>query len=196
MKKVLAIALAAVLAVMFLAACGDASSSSSQATDPGSSSSQAASTSEPAGPTYGGNDISEEVTLRYLMVAPQKAPDHDMVWDVINARAKELINATVNVEIMLMSDHEERYGLELAAGEPYDVVFTGSWMHYASEAPAGAFQEITLDMVHQYMPQTLPDSAGFDECYRERQCPWLPRGFARCQRLGRNYRFGQPGSVL
>ncbi len=158
MKKVLALALSAVLVAAFLVACGgdSGSSSSTVSSTGGSSASSSQSVAEPAGPTYGGNDISEYQELRFLYVVPMVYPDFDMVWEHINEVVLEKINAKVIPTTLLMSDHNERYELELSAGEPYDVVVAASgWLHYDTSAPKGLYKEITLDLIQQYMPLTV-----------------------------------------
>jgi putative aldouronate transport system substrate-binding protein len=54
-----------------------------------------------------------------------------------------------------MADQQTRYSLILASGEAYDLIFTAAWAHYETEAPRGAFHEITMDLVETYMPQTF-----------------------------------------
>ena len=109
---------------------------------------------EEAPTTYGGNDISEKVALKYLMVGTQQ-PDHELVWQAISDYIETKINATITCTVIDLADHETRYSLVLASGEPYDLAVTAQgWLHYDTEAPAGGYQEITLDMIHQYMPLT------------------------------------------
>ena len=133
MKKLLATILAAVLILTMFAAGASATE---------------------APTTYGGNDISEEVELRYLMVGTQQ-PDHELVWSKISDYIKTKINATITCTVIDLADHDTRYSLVLASGEPYDLAVTAQgWLHYDTEAPAGGYQEITLDMIHQYMPLT------------------------------------------
>ncbi len=136
MKKFLATLLTAVMMLTMLAASTSFASAAEAPT------------------TYGGNDVSEEVALTYLMVGT-KQPDHDLVWSMISDYIKTKINATITCTVIDLADHDTKYSLMLASGEPYDLVVTAQgWLHYDTEAPAGAYQEITLDMIHQYMPLT------------------------------------------
>lgn len=144
MKKTLATILAAVIIMTMMAA----STSSAFAAE--------------APTTYGGNDISEAVELRYLMVGT-KQPDHDLVWSKISDYIKTKINATITCEVIDMADHDTRYSLVLASGEPYDLVVTAQgWLHYDTEAPAGAYKEITKDMINKYMPLTTQYQTDID----------------------------------
>ncbi len=100
-------------------------------------------------------DTSEPVVLHFLMLGNNEQADKDRVWEEISKLAQEDINATIVTDVLSMADHATRYPLILASGENYDIIYTSSWAHYFTEAPKGAFYEITWDMVEKYMPQTF-----------------------------------------
>ncbi|MGI6652817.1 MAG: DUF3502 domain-containing protein [Christensenellales bacterium] len=104
--------------------------------------------------SYNGNNVSEKVALKYLMVGT-KQPDHELVWQAISDYIETKINATITCTVIDLADYATRLPLVLASGEPYDLVVTAQgWLFYDTQAPAGGYKEITLDMIHQYMPLT------------------------------------------
>ena len=114
----------------------------------------AAATATEAPTEYNGNDITEKVALKYLMVGTQQ-PDHELVWQAISDYIETKINATITCTVIDLADYSTRYPLVLASGESYDLIVTAQgWLFYDTEAPAGGYQEITLDMINQYMPLT------------------------------------------
>ena len=92
--KLLALVLALVLVLTAFAGCG--SSPSSAATPSGTSG--ASGSTAAAGP-----DISEEVTLTMYLIGDRPV-DNDLVFEKINERLKEAINATIDVKFMSWSE--------------------------------------------------------------------------------------------
>jgi putative aldouronate transport system substrate-binding protein len=82
------------------------------------------------------------------------APDVDMVYEEVNRKLAEDINATVDLNFFTWSDWTTKYRLLLSSGEDYDIVFAATWTNYADEARKGAFYEISEDELKAYAPKT------------------------------------------
>ena len=93
-KRLLSVLLSGVLlGTLFLGGCG------SEATQTQNSTEGSASTavSESEGKTYRGNDVSEPVTIKMYLIG-DRTPDFDLVYDEVNKKLEETVNATVEVE--------------------------------------------------------------------------------------------------
>ena len=141
--KLLALVLALVMALSLFAACGSTSSSAPASTPAAASGSGTA-----AGP-----DISEEVTLTMYLIGDRPV-DNDLVFEKINERLKEEINATIDVKFMSWSEYEQKYPLIFASGEDWDMIFTADWCFYNAQATKQGFWEITPEALETYAPMT------------------------------------------
>lgn len=103
--------------------------------------------------TAGGIDISEEVHLKMVFIGP-KPTDYDLVFEELNKRLKEKINATIEGEFLDWSDWVQKYPLLFAADEDFDLIYSANWAMYNDQALRGGFLEITEDMIQKYMPNT------------------------------------------
>lgn len=139
--KLLALVLALILVLSAFTACGQTGSSSSA--PPSSAGSAAAS----------GPDISEEVTLTMYLIGDRPV-DNDLVFEKINERLKEAINATIDVKFMSWSEYEQKYPLIFASGEDWDIIFTADWCFYNAQATKQGFWEITPEALETYAPMT------------------------------------------
>ena len=140
--KLLALVLALVLVLSAFSACGQT----------GSSGSTAAPSSAGSG-TASGPDISKEVTLTMYLIGDRPV-DNDLVFEKINERLKEEINATIDVKFMSWSEYEQKYPLIFASGEDWDIIFTADWCFYNAQATKQGFWEITQEALETYAPMT------------------------------------------
>lgn len=140
--KLLVLVLALVLVVSALAGCGGTTASSSTAPASGAS-----------GSGTSGPDISEEVTLTMYLIGDRPV-DNDKVFEKINERLKEEINATIDVKYMSWSEYEQKYPLIFASGEDWDMIFTADWCFYNAQASKQGFWEITPEALETYAPMT------------------------------------------
>lgn len=141
--KLLALVLALALVLTAFAGCGGTGTSGSAATPASTSGSEPA-----AGP-----DISEEVTLTMYLIGDRPV-DNDLVFEKINERLKEEINATIDVKFMSWSEYEQKYPLIFASGEDWDIIFTADWCFYNAQATKQGFWEITPEALQTYAPMT------------------------------------------
>ena len=107
LAKTLAIVLSLVLLLSLLGGCA-----SPAPADPTTKTDDTAAPAQQAGTP----DISEEVTLTMYLIGDRPV-DNDLVFEQINARLKEEINATIDVKFMSWSEYEQKYPLIFASGE-------------------------------------------------------------------------------
>jgi putative aldouronate transport system substrate-binding protein len=105
----------------------------------------------PAGKQYNGIDVSKEARLKMYLVGDAQA-DAALVYDEVNKRLKEDINATVDVKYIPWADWDQKYNLILASGEELDLIYTAAWSFYGDQATKNAFKELDLETLRKYMP--------------------------------------------
>jgi ABC-type glycerol-3-phosphate transport system substrate-binding protein len=100
-------------------------------------------------------DTSKEVHLVFYAVGT-KGPDHERVVQLASDRMKELINTTIEVEILPLSDFQTKYPLALAGGEDVDLIITHPFIGpFTTHADKGAFLELTDEFLKTWMPETM-----------------------------------------
>ncbi|MBO2943389.1 extracellular solute-binding protein [Paenibacillus sp. F411] len=109
------------------------------------------------GTNEGEADLSEEVELKMILLGDTPV-DAQVVYDELNQKLKEDINATVKVEFLSWADWAQKYPLILASGEDYDLISSARWSDYFKNAKNGAFYEITPENLNKYAPQTVANS--------------------------------------
>ena len=70
---------------------------------------------ETAEKTYRGNDVSEPVTIKMYLIG-DRTPDFDLVYEEVNQKLKETVNATVEVEFLSWAEHDTKYSLLFSSG--------------------------------------------------------------------------------
>ena len=98
-------------------------------------------------------DTSEEVTLTMYLLG-DRTPDFDMVFDKINEKMKDKINATLQVKFLSWGEYEEKYPLLFAAGDDFDIIYSADWAFYNSQSTKQGFWEITDEALKTYAPMT------------------------------------------
>lgn len=109
--------------------------------------------SQEAVATETGAETLEEVTLTMYLLG-DRTPDFDTVFDSINEKMKEKINATLDVKFMGWGEYEQKYPLVFASGEDFDLIYSADWAMYNSQASKQGFYEITEEMLQAYAPLT------------------------------------------
>jgi ABC-type glycerol-3-phosphate transport system substrate-binding protein len=100
-------------------------------------------------------DTSKEVHLVFYAVGT-KGSDHDRVVQLASDRMKSLINTTIEVPIIPLSDFQTKYPLVLAGGEDVDIIMTHPYIGpFTTHADNGAFYELTEEFLTQWMPETV-----------------------------------------
>ncbi|MDR1060026.1 MAG: ABC transporter substrate-binding protein [Clostridiales bacterium] len=104
---------------------------------------------------WAGFDTSKELNMIFYAVGT-KGTDHDRVVKLASDRMKELINTTVEVPIIPLSDFQTKYPLVLAGGEDVDIIMTHPYIGpFTTHADNGAFYELTDSFLSQWMPETM-----------------------------------------
>lgn len=150
-KKFGAVILSILLVLsMVIGGCGKkAEKTDSKVTDPGSTSGSEA-TKEPTDPAL---DTSKEVELVMYLLG-ERTPDFDKVFEQINGKMKEKINATLDVKFLSWAEYEQKYPLLFASGEEFDIIYSADWAFYNSQATKQGFYEITQENLEKYAPLT------------------------------------------
>lgn len=163
-KPITALLLASVItAGMILGGCGSSPSETPDTTlnnDPAQGGESNSSSEETGGGAasgalneYYGNDISEHLDMKMYVIGDEPVMAQE-VQDAMNVILEEKANVTLDITYIPLSDYTTTYPLRLASGEDIDIIYSAVWADYFSEARKGAYQEITPEMIAQYMPQT------------------------------------------
>ncbi|THF83453.1 ABC transporter substrate-binding protein [Cohnella fermenti] len=86
----------------------------------------------------------------------------EAVLKAINAKLKQDINATLELNYIGWSDVASKYPLVLASGQDVDFVFAADWNFYVSEATKGSLYPLSRELLETYMPrhmQAMPSEA-------------------------------------
>ncbi|CAH1221746.1 hypothetical protein PAECIP111892_05035 [Paenibacillus auburnensis] len=97
-------------------------------------------------------DTSKPVKLTGYLLGSAPA-GMDAVVKELNKKLKADINTEIDFRYIGWGDLASKYPLVLAAGEDVDFIFSANWAYYNQEAAKGAFREITIDEIQQYMPK-------------------------------------------
>ena len=173
-KRIAAIAFAAVLALSAFTGCQNNGGNSST---PGGTNSTASGSPKQE---YNGNDVSQHVDLVHYFVG-DKPKDVDVVWDEINKKLKEDINATITLKNIASADKQTKYSLTIGSGETIDVIYTSTSTFYSQEASKGAFAEVTDEVLDKYMPLTKKNQASesFNQASIDGKVYFLPCNLAK-----------------
>ncbi|MFD0670983.1 extracellular solute-binding protein [Cohnella sp. GCM10027633] len=146
-RKKTAVLSTLVLSSLLAAACGNNNANNAASSAPATAGGSASSTASAAAQI----DNSKEVKLvGYLLgEAPKGMPE---VLEAVNAKLKQDVNATLELNYIGWGDIASKYPLVLASGEDVDFIFTADWNYYISEANKGAFMPLNEEMFKTYMP--------------------------------------------
>ncbi|CAH1208366.1 hypothetical protein PAECIP111892_03097 [Paenibacillus auburnensis] len=136
---------------MAISACSGNNSKSNQSESTGKTNNSAATAETNVAGTETDIDTSKEVRLKMVMLGAKPA-DSQKVYDEINKKLKEKINATVEVEYLDWADWSQKYPIKFAANEDFDLIYTSNWAFYNDQATKGGFLELTEDLLKKYAP--------------------------------------------
>ena len=86
-----------------------------------------------------------------MITAGVPQSDHALVNDAINKYIKEDLNVTLDFPQIDFASWQDKSNLIIASGEECDILFTGDWTQYPTDAAKGAFIELD-DLIPQYAP--------------------------------------------
>lgn len=147
MKNVLRILCILLVAGITLTGCGKtADTSKTQETSSVQSAAETAKADDPKAA-----DALKEVKLVMYLVGDAQ-PDAGLVYEEVNKKLKNDINATVDVKYLSWADWDKKYSLIFASGEEFDCIYTADWSFYADQATKKAFMELDKDTIQKNMP--------------------------------------------
>lgn len=103
----------------------------------------------------------EKVKLKMYFLGDEPQ-DAGIVFEEINKKMTEKINAEIEAAFLSWGDWDKRYPLLFSSGEDFDMIYTANWAFYAETASKGGFYELSKDMLNKYCPETmkvLPEAA-------------------------------------
>lgn len=147
--------MANILTVLFLlstliAGCGSGGTANNNSDNKGTEANGTTATTQPGEP---GTKSLEPVKLTMYLLG-DKSPDLDLVYEEVNKKLQQDINATVEVKFLGWGEYEQKYPLIFASGENFDLIYSADWAFYNSQATKGGFHEITQEELDKYAPQT------------------------------------------
>lgn len=140
-KRVLSLAIAAVLLLSMLAGCGKTESAPPAAP---SGSTDPSTTAQPV------LDTSKEVEIVMYYLGTEPA-GQQVIWDKLNEMLLEKLNCTLKVNFISFADYPNKYPLLFSSGEAFDIAYTASFLNYSSLAQKGAFMPLD-DLWATYAP--------------------------------------------
>ena len=136
LKKTLSFVLAATLVLALFAGCGNRSGDASA-------------------PSGSGDGSLPAVTLSYMTVNGRETARTNAILAEINKVLKERINVTLTLNTV----EQDAYKITLTGLNNVDAIRTADYLAYYDNARQGAYAEITLDNIKQYMPKWYADNA-------------------------------------
>ncbi|CAI6080661.1 ABC transporter substrate-binding protein [Cohnella rhizoplanae] len=150
-KKLGTTAALALLTATALAACSN--NNEGNASPSASGSSAAASSAAPA--SSGASGL-KPVELTWYYPTSQLQPDQQKVQDEVNKIVKEKLNATVKLMPVVLADYVQKMNTVMAAGEKFDILWTGYMLKPEELVRKGAIQPIDA-LLDQYAPELKSD---------------------------------------
>ena len=101
---------------------------------------------------WAGLDLSEYKEIN-MIIPGNKPAAFDEIMETVNARMKDLINTTVNIDFVSYADFGTKLSLFLN-GDDYDLVYGAYWFNFGDYVNNGAYTGFDWDFVETYMPMT------------------------------------------
>ncbi|OWR28730.1 ABC transporter substrate-binding protein [Saccharibacillus sp. O23] len=96
------------------------------------------------------------VTLTWYYPLSQLQPDQEKVQAAVNKITQEKINATIKLTPVPIGDYVQKMNTVLAAGEKFDILWTGYMLKPEELVRKGAIQPMTA-LLDQYAPELKKD---------------------------------------
>ena len=104
---------------------------------------------------WSGFDTSKPAHLVFTVVGSE-GEDHQRVIDLVNQRMQLLINTTIEVPVIPLSDFQTKYPLVLAGNSDCDIIMTHPYIGpFQTQADNGAFYELSDEFMQTWMPETM-----------------------------------------
>ena len=146
MRKGLSLFLVMAIAItMVLSGCGQSNTSSTTAE---------ASASVSGSTTATESAKLDPVELSWYFVGPGEQKDTQLVEQEVSKYLKDKINVSLKIYCLDWGTYQNKMFAMIAAGEPFDLCFTASWLNdYIKNSRTGAFVPIN-DLLDKYAPKT------------------------------------------
>ncbi|MGH4050097.1 MAG: ABC transporter substrate-binding protein [Clostridium sp.] len=95
-------------------------------------------------------DTSKSVELNLYLMG-DAAKDNAVIMAKLNELTKKDLNCTVKATYSTWTDFQTKYNLMLTSGQNMDLVYSASWLTYATYAKKGAFLDLT-NLIPKYAP--------------------------------------------
>lgn len=189
-KKILVVAMVAIMLISLLAACSSSSENKS---------------SENGSADTNGVDISKEVKLVYYLWGSEGIANKDILAE-INKLLKRDINATLEVKYIDWADIATKYPLLFASGEEFDMAHASpsAVMSYYTLASQDALVDITdmLDKVAPNLKAAIPEQTWAGSMYEGKiygvptlYSEYTPSGYAYRSDLLKKYGMDEISSI-
>ncbi|MBB6633126.1 ABC transporter substrate-binding protein [Cohnella thailandensis] len=119
-------------------------------------SNEAPSQTASASASASGSEELKPVELTWYYPLNQMQPDQQKVEDAFNKIVKEKINATVKLKPVAFGDYVQKMNTVMAAGENFDIMWTGYLVKPEELVRKGALQPLD-DLLEQYAPSLKSD---------------------------------------
>ena len=152
MKKLVSILLVSIL-ILGLSACGKKNEAQSVENNLPVTKVDKENATDKEGP-YSSYDLTNPVTIEMYVLGDVPTDLDKVVAKVNSDYLQPNLNSTLKVNFLSWADYSVKYPLMLAGSDAVDLIFTSSWCYYSEEAAKGAFKELTMDWIKEWMPQT------------------------------------------
>ncbi|WP_150274642.1 ABC transporter substrate-binding protein [Paenibacillus tepidiphilus] len=155
-KKLFGMMALALLAGSVLSGCGGNNNNGNAGNGAKEPANSGTPSTQSAAPDAGGASDLKEVELTWYYPLSQLQADQQKVQDEVNKIVKEKINATVKLMPVAIGDYVQKLNTVLAAGEKFDILWTGYMLKPEELVRKGAIQPID-ELLDQYAPELKAD---------------------------------------
>ncbi len=160
LKKVMSMLLATAMVAGCLTGCGDKTE-----TKETSESKESTVTSESKESTTASSEAEEEeleyVKLKLICVGGSNEESTKVFLEKVNPMLLEDLNCEIELQSLGWGEVGQQYPLLVSSGEDYDIIYAASWLNYSTHAQAGAYLELTEDMLQEYAPNYYDQSKDY-----------------------------------
>ena len=140
LRRVLSLALSAMMLLSLLTACGGGGGGSSSGGDTALVNGEL--------PDL---DTSKEVEVVMYVVSDRPA-GQDVVDENLNKILKEKLNCTLKINWIGWAEYANKYPLLFGSGEEFDLAYCATWLNFSDLARKGAFKNLN-DLLPKYAPK-------------------------------------------
>ncbi|NOU83789.1 extracellular solute-binding protein [Paenibacillus sp. LMG 31459] len=155
-KKLFGVLASVLLASSVLSGCGGNNNGGNSNAGKGTEGSGGAETAQSAAPESGNAGELKPVELTWYYPLSQLQADQEKVQEEVNKLVKAKINATVKLMPVAIGDYVQKMNTVLAAGEKFDILWTGYMLKPEELVRKGAIQPMDA-LLDEYAPELKAD---------------------------------------